>query len=110
MTRVEIEKVKAVLAAMVKGFYFKQFRQIMPPTHTIDAVRIEARTAPAAWDLFTLQGGQRKNLGQVFSYQSLSSEDKQLTTWQFFFYQSILFQMATYPPGRFTPPPTSGRF
>ena len=110
ITRIEIDKIKAVLAAMVKGFYFKQFRQVLPPTHIIDAVRIEARLVPASWDSFTLQGGQRKNLGQVFSYQSLSSEDKQLMTWQFLFYQSTLFQMATYPPSSFTPPPTRRRF
>jgi hypothetical protein len=109
MVRVEIEKIKAVLAAMMKGFYFKRFRKILPPTHTIDAVRIEGAQVSASWDLFTLRGAKRRTLGQVFSCQSLSFEDEQITMWQFLFYQSILFELATYPPG-FTPPSTRGRF
>ncbi|MHB8596746.1 MAG: hypothetical protein ACYDER_08045 [Ktedonobacteraceae bacterium] len=95
---VEKEKVKTVLAAMVKGFYFKKYRSILPITHKIAVFRFEPQTVPANWDLFLLKGAQRKNLGQVFSYQCLSDTDQQITLWQFLFYQSILFQLATYPP------------
>ncbi len=99
---IEKERIKAVLTAMVKGFYFKTYRKILPPTHKAIAARFEPQEAPAAWDIFFLKGAQRKNLGQVFSYQYLSDHAQQLTLWQFLFYQSILFQLATYPP-EFTP-------
>ena len=103
---IEKERIKGVLTAMVKGFYFKTYRKIFPPTHKAIAARFEPQEVPAAWDVFFLKGAQRKNLGQVFSYQYVSDHAQQHTLWQFLFYQSILFQLATYPP-EFTPPVTT---
>lgn len=104
---IEKERIKAVLTAMVKGFYFKTYRKILPPTHKVVAARFEPQEVSAAWDVFLLTGAQHKNLGQVFSYQYVSDHDQQITLWQFLFYQSILFQLATYLPG-ITPPIITG--
>jgi len=99
---IERERIRAVITAMVKGFYFKKFGKILPETHTVNMVWISSEKVPVSWDMPSLKGAQRKNLGQVFSYQYLATEDKLITTWQLLFYQSILFQIVTYPP-EFTP-------
>jgi hypothetical protein len=107
---IEKERIKAVLTAMVKGFYFKTYRKILPPTHKVIAARFEPQKVPAAWDSFLLSGAKRKNLGQVFSYQYVSDHDQQITLWQFLFYQSILFQLSTHPPESTLPVITDSMF
>lgn len=95
---VEIERWEAVLQAMVKGLSFKEFRTVLPSDYTVRALEMAPQHIEAVWKSFRQRGARGRRLGDVFCYQCLPTEDPRITFWLLLFYESILFEAATYPP------------
>lgn len=94
---VERERWEAVLQAMVKGLYFKEFRAVLPTNYTLWILEIAPQNIKAVWESFLQRGTRGRRLGDVFSYQCLPTEDSRVTFWLLLFYESVLFQAAAYP-------------